>query len=83
MAFRVCVVPSAKDGLAGVIAIETSDGAPTVKVVEPEMDPDAAVIDVLPAASALASPALVMVAVLVTEEVQVAVLVRFCVVPLL
>jgi hypothetical protein len=63
------------------MAIETSDGAPTVSVVEPEIDPEAAVMDVLPAANPLASPPSVIEATLAAEDVHVTVLVRFCVVP--
>lgn len=48
VAFNACVVPSAKDGLAGVTAIETSAGAPTVRLVEPAIEPELAVIDVDP-----------------------------------
>jgi hypothetical protein len=45
--------------------------------------PDAAVIFVLPAAIPVAEPVAVMVASVVTEELQVALEVRFWVVPLL
>ncbi len=79
------VVPSAMLGLAGVTAIETSDAAVTVSVVEPEMPPDTAVIVVEPVATEVARPlepaALLIVATPVLEELQVADAVRFCVVP--
>ncbi len=72
-------------GLAGVTAIETSDAAVTVSVVEPEMPPDTAVIVVEPVATEVARPlepaALLIVATPVLEELQVADAVRFCVVP--
>ena len=51
-----CVVPFAMPGSAGVTAIDTSSAAVTVNVVEPEINPDAAVIVVDPAALALARP---------------------------
>ena len=38
MAVNCCVFPSAIDGLAGVTAIETNIGGPTVRVVEPLID---------------------------------------------
>ncbi|HZW93196.1 MAG TPA: hypothetical protein VFF64_09615, partial [Candidatus Eremiobacteraceae bacterium] len=55
----------------------------TVKDAEPLIVPDLAVMVALPGATAVASPALLIVATAAFDEVQVAVLVRFCVVPLL
>ena len=63
--------------------IEVSTAAVTVKVVEPLIVPDLAVIVVLPCATPVARPALLTVAIDVADEVQVALLVRFWVVPLL
>ena len=74
--------PVGTDGLAGVTAMETRAGAVTVKTVEPLMVPEVAVIIAVPAATEVANPAELMVATLVAEEVQVAELVRFAVVPL-
>ncbi len=51
-----CLVPLAILGLAGVIAIETSEAGFTVNVVEPETLPDAAVMVVVPAATEAARP---------------------------
>jgi hypothetical protein len=68
--------------LAGVTAIETSVGAVTVKTVDPLIVPEVAVIVVVPAAAEVASPAKLMIAILVAEEVQVAEGVRLAVVPL-
>jgi len=68
--------------LAGVTAIETRVGGFTVKEVDPVIAPEVAVIVELPAATAVANPAALMVATLVSEEVQVTELVRFTVVPL-
>lgn len=63
--------------------MEVSTAAVTVNVAEPLIVPDAAVIVVDPWATLVASPPLLTVATEVAEDVQVAVLVRFCVVPLL
>ena len=82
MAVNCCVDPAETDGLAGVTAMETRVGAVTVKTVEPLIAPEVAVIVELPAAMEVANPTELMVAVLVAEEVQVAELVRFAVVPL-
>ena len=67
----------------GVTEIEVSSGAVTVNVAEPLIVPDLAVMVALPCATLVASPPLLTFAIDVAEEVQVAVLVRFCVVPLL
>ena len=67
--------------LAGVTAIEIRAAAVTVRVVEPLMDPDVAVIVVFPAATLVARPAAAIVAMLVADEFHVAVAVRFWVVP--
>ena len=68
--------PAAIEGLAGVTAMETRVAAVTVRLVEPLIDPEVALIMVLPAATAVARPALTVA----TEgalEVQAAELVRF------
>ena len=77
MAVNCCVAPLVMKGFAGVTAIETSTGAVTVKFVEPLIEPDAAEIVVLPVATPVASPTLVIVAVAVFVELQVTELVRF------
>ena len=74
-----CVVPLAIDGLAGVTAIDSNVGAVTVSPVEPLIDPEVALIVVLPAATPVARPALVIVATAVFVELHVTELVRFCV----
>ena len=81
VAVNCCVSPAAMDGLAGVTAMETRVAEVTVKVVEPEMDPEVALIEEVPAATAVARPVALMVAVAGVAELQVAVAVRFCVVP--
>jgi hypothetical protein len=52
-----------------------------VKVVAPVTPPEEAWIVVAPLVSAVARPELLMVATAVLDEVQFAVLLRFCVVP--
>jgi hypothetical protein len=71
------------DAEAGVTAIEVRTAAVTVSVADPLNVPDAALMVVVPLATAVAKPALLTVAAPVAEEAQVAVPVRFCVVPLL
>ena len=81
VAFRTCVVPLANDGFAGVTAIDTSVAAATVRLVEPVIEPDVAVIEVTPAVTPVASPVLPMVALPCAEELQLTELVRFWVLP--
>jgi len=77
-------VPFAMLGLVGVIAMDTSVAELTVRVVDPEMLPDDAVIVVEPVAAAVADPlepvALPIVTTPVLDELQVADAVRSCVV---
>lgn len=75
--------PAATEAVAGVTEIEVNTAAVTVNVAEPLIVPDLAVTVVLPFATLVARPPLLMVAIDFAEEVQVAVVVRFCVVPLL
>ncbi len=79
------MVPNAIAGFTGVTATETSDAGFTVRVLEPDTLPVAAVISVEPEARDVARPlepaALLMVATDVFEDVQVAAAVRFCVEP--
>lgn len=70
------MMPSGTPALLGDTAIETKAGAATVKVAEPEIDPEAAVIVVVPIATLLASPPFT-VATVVALELQVTELVRF------
>ena len=78
-------VPLAIEELTGVTEIDVSVAGVTVSVADPDMPPDIAVIVVVPAATAVASPlepeALLTVATPVVDELQVAEAVRFCVVP--
>jgi hypothetical protein len=68
-------------GFAGVTAIETSVGAVTVKVADPLIAPDTALMLLVPTPTAVAIPPEVIVATLVVSELQVTVLVMFCVEP--
>lgn len=71
------VVPAAMLPLTGVTAMDLSIALVTGRVVEPVMVPNVAVIVVGPAATALARPPLaVMVALEVSEELQVTCVVR-------
>ncbi len=80
MAVNCRVLPTATEGFTGATAIETKAGVIiTVKDVEPLTLADVAVMVVLPTATPVASPLVVIVALLVSEEVQVAELVRSCV----
>jgi hypothetical protein len=74
------VVPTANDEFAGVIAIESRLGGTTVSPVDPEIEPDVAVIVALPAATPVARPFdALIVAVPRTDELQVTLFVMFCV----
>jgi hypothetical protein len=77
------VVPGGIDGLAGVTLIEINCTGFTVSVVLPEILPEVAVISVEPALALPAKPAALTVATVGTEELHVAVEVKFCWVPLL
>ncbi len=81
VAMNCCVAPLAIDGFAGVTAIDCSVAAVTVSKVEPLMDDDVAVIVEVPTPAPLASPEVLIVAVVVVPDDHVTVLVRFCVVP--
>jgi len=69
--------PAEIDGLPGVTAIEVKDTAVTVRIVEPVIDPDVAVMVVVPAATLEARPELLIVAALVAEELHTTELVMF------
>ena len=66
-------------GLAGVTAMDWRVAAVTVRVVEPLTLPSVALIEDVPAPTAVANPAVEMVATEVVAEAQVTWLVRFCV----
>jgi len=79
VAVNCSVVPFTIEGSAGVTAIDTSVAAVTVKVVDPVMAPETACIWLVPTATAVAKPPAAIVATVVVTELQVAVLVKFCV----
>src|SRR5882724_240026 len=64
-------VVGAIDIAAGVIAIDIKAGAGTVKVVDPLMVPDVAVIVVVPVALLIVNPPVLTVAIAVFEELHV------------
>jgi hypothetical protein len=83
VAVNCWLLPAATDAVVGVTEIEVNSGAVTVSFVEPLIVPDLAVIVALPWAMPVANPPLLTLATEVAEDVQVALLVRFCVVLLL
>ena len=66
------------------MAIESNTAVVMVKMVEPETDPEVAVMFVVPVARLLASPLvpvlLLIVATIAADELHCTVVVRFCVV---
>ncbi len=81
VAVNCCVAPLAIDGFAGVTAIDCSVAAVTVSRVEPLIDDDVAAMVEVPTPAPVARPVVLIVAVAVVPELQLTVLVRFCVVP--
>jgi methylglyoxal synthase len=77
VAVNCCVAPLAIDGFAGVTAIDCSVAAVTVRTVEPLIPPDVALIVEVPTPAPVASPAALIVAVVVVPDDHVTVLVRF------
>ena len=71
------------EGLAGVTASDVSTGGVTVSVVEPLIEPEVALMVVVPAPVLVACPcvpeALLIVATAVFDELHVTVVVRSCV----
>jgi len=74
VAVYCCEVPRAIEAAAGVTAIDASDGL-TVSVVDPEIDPEVALIVVVPEVTPVASPfdpaAMLTVATFAFVELQV------------
>jgi hypothetical protein len=81
VAVKGCVVPRGIVGIAGVTAIETRTAGVTVKLVEPEIDPEVAVTVVPPSATLPTSPCAFTVAMVGSAVLQAAELVRFRVLP--
>ena len=69
------------DGVAGVTAIDTNVGGPTVKVVLPLTPPRVALICDVPCPAPLARPPAAIVATALFDDAQVAVLVSVWVLP--
>ena len=83
VAVNCWLVPFAIDALAGVTDSEFNTAGVTVRVAEPLIVPEVAVIVADPCATLVANPPPLTVATEVADDVHVDVLVRFCVVPLL
>ena len=79
MAVNCKVAPRARLGFVGLMAMDWSVAGVIVNVVVPETLPDRAVIVDVPVAKAVAIPVLLMEATAGLEELQVADVVRFCV----
>ena len=73
--------PAAKVAPLGLMATETSVAELTLMTLEPEMEPTCAVMLAMPGATAVTRPVLLTVAIDVDWLVQVAVELRFCVLP--
>jgi hypothetical protein len=73
-------VLAAIEGTAGVTAIDTSPGA-TVRLKDPPIAPDFALTEQLPAASAVTTPEVVIVATALFVEAQVTDVVRSFLLP--
>jgi hypothetical protein len=82
VAVNCCVVSSAMVALGGPTAMETKTGGVTVKLDDPEIVPNIAVIVVPPCATDEASPALLMLATPAADELHVTDEVRFWELPL-
>ena len=74
-----CVEPFEIVGLAGVTAMDCSTAAVTVNTVEPLMAPSVALMELVPVATPVARPPLVIVATDGVAEAHVTCEVRFCV----
>jgi hypothetical protein len=84
VAVNACVLPAAIEAFVGVTAIETRTADVTVSVTPGEvMAPCVAVIVDVPGDTAVATPAALIVAVGVLEEIHVTLFVKFWVVWLL
>ena len=83
VAVNCWVLPAATEALAGVTESEVKTAAVTVSVAEPVIAPDLAVMVVVPGATVVANPLALIFAIVVADEFHSAVLVRFCVLPLL
>jgi hypothetical protein len=83
VAVNCCVLPAATDAVVGLTEIEVSIGAVTVKLAEPLIVPEVAVMVAVPGTTPVANPPLLTLAIALADEAQVTEPVRFWVVPLL
>ncbi len=85
VAVNACIVPSARDGVAGVTASDTRAAEVTVSAVEPVTDPTLAEMFAVPCSPLLATPcepaALLIVATIGVSELHCTVPVMFCMLP--
>jgi hypothetical protein len=81
VAVNCSVLPSAIDGIAGVTAMLTRAACVTVKLVEPAIAPDVALMTAGPVATLVARPAASMVAIESADEAQTTDAVRSSVLP--
>jgi hypothetical protein len=81
VALRGSVVPRANEASAGEIARDTSTGGATVSVADPLIAPEVAVMVDVPCPELDATPVPLTVATAVADELQLADVVRFCVLP--
>ena len=81
MAVKFRVVPTGVPKLPGDMLIDVSVAVVTVREAVPLIEPEVAVMVTEPWPSALATPLLLIVATEMLEELQVALLVRFWVLP--
>lgn len=82
VAVNACCAPAGTVGLTGVTEIDTSAAAVTVSVAEPEIEPEEALMVVLPVPTLAALPVDEMVAMLVADEDQFTLVVMLLVLPL-
>jgi hypothetical protein len=81
VAVNCVVLPMVSMVEVGLRLMETSDGPVTVRMEVPLIEPDMAVMLLVPWPTPVARPALDMVATVVVDDVHVAEFVRFCVLP--
>ena len=83
VAVNCWLLPAAMEAADGVTEIEVNTAGVTDNDAEPLMVPEVAMTRAAPGARLVASPPLFTVAMEAADDVQAAVVVRFCVVPLL
>lgn len=81
VAVNCCGMPTGTLAVGGFMAIETSEAAVTVSTVEPEIVPEVALMVAVPIPTLVANPVVLIVAVVMVLDTQVALAVRFCVLP--